>query len=327
MQHPGTRLGADRAAASPSPHLSSRVPTLNLARLSRRCPSGVRAACTHGPAAPPVSAVLAPAPRGRRPQPWRWPRGPRQAAAASQRAVQALPLQEEQVPKAVLHLLRGRWVPIMQRSLGIDRGIDGGTPSLADDRRTSPIRCLLARLSDELHGSSGAMRLLQVSTATAARAWTASTSPSTRTWSWRSGSASCRGAPRPSPPRCAAAANADAGAWYSALCHCTIGGKAMRVSFTAAAVPQKPGPTGQCTDGICAAARHMQVIDAVHAGVQLHKKGCRCRKSKCLKKYCECYDAGVACSTICRCARRMPDAARERRWHVCLLAVSAVAQA
>lgn len=101
-----------------SPHLSSRVPTLNLARLPRRCPSGVRAACTHGPAAPPVSAVLAPAPRGRRPQPWRWPRGPRQAAAASQRAVQALPLQEEQVPKAVLHLLRGRWVPIMQRSLG-----------------------------------------------------------------------------------------------------------------------------------------------------------------------------------------------------------------
>ncbi|EEF44741.1 tso1, putative [Ricinus communis] len=32
-----------------------------------------------------------------------------------------------------------------------------------------------------------------------------------------------------------------------------------------------------------------------------HKRGCNCKKSKCLKKYCECYQAGVGCSSGCRC--------------------------
>lgn len=38
-------------------------------------------------------------------------------------------------------------------------------------------------------------------------------------------------------------------------------------------------------------------------GVDLEevKKGCKCKKTKCIKKYCECYGNGERCSIFCRC--------------------------
>ena len=33
----------------------------------------------------------------------------------------------------------------------------------------------------------------------------------------------------------------------------------------------------------------------------IHSKGCNCKNSHCLKRYCECYAAGVQCSSKCKC--------------------------
>ncbi|KAL4506448.1 hypothetical protein ABPG72_000019 [Tetrahymena utriculariae] len=32
-----------------------------------------------------------------------------------------------------------------------------------------------------------------------------------------------------------------------------------------------------------------------------HKKGCHCKRTHCLKKYCECYNAGLKCTNNCKC--------------------------
>lgn len=35
--------------------------------------------------------------------------------------------------------------------------------------------------------------------------------------------------------------------------------------------------------------------------VRQHNKGCNCKRSGCLKNYCECYEAKILCSHLCRC--------------------------
>ncbi|XP_002063989.3 protein lin-54 homolog isoform X2 [Drosophila willistoni] len=43
--------------------------------------------------------------------------------------------------------------------------------------------------------------------------------------------------------------------------------------------------------------------------MRLHNKGCNCKRSGCLKNYCECYEAKIPCSSMCKCVgcRNMED--------------------
>lgn len=51
--------------------------------------------------------------------------------------------------------------------------------------------------------------------------------------------------------------------------------------------------------------------EATEEQQRLHQRGCNCKRSGCLKNYCECYEAKISCSANCRCLGKLIAALRK----------------
>ena len=80
---------------------------------------------------------------------------------------------------------------------------------------------------------------------------------------------------------------------------------ALPVAFSAsaaAAVGSTASTPSSSADGAAtSAAAAISPPAAANSALLPARKGCNCKKSKCLKKYCECFQLGIKCTAKCKC--------------------------